>query len=223
MKKFVIRKIKATNSKLLYLKSKIVGKSEYGEWWQEKDKAWYNRTFKEFEPLHQKFIDFVLSNKSSIKTVLEIGCGTGTYPILNKSIFLDISYTGIDFNKSAIQYCKNNSNFEFICGDLLKLDFPKKFDLVFAHAVVDHVYDIDAFIKKMIDLSNNFVYIHTYREFFPDILTHKMRWVEEHTAYVNDLSIPQIRKLILNNGIKSTDFKVIDNKIIQIFHPKSMN
>ena len=39
--------------------------------------------------MHKNFIDFL--NQSSFKTVLEIGCGTGYYPIKLYDLFKDIS------------------------------------------------------------------------------------------------------------------------------------
>jgi len=60
----------------------------------------------------------------------------------NKELFTDIKYTGIDISKIAIEYCKNNFDFEFICGNFIKLNISQKYDLIYSHAVIDHVYDI---------------------------------------------------------------------------------
>ena len=60
-----------------------------------------------------------------------------------------MSYTGLDFSESGIDYCKQNSDFEFIAGDFIKMDLSGKYDLVFSHAVIDHVYDPDLFLEKI--------------------------------------------------------------------------
>ncbi|PCI61484.1 MAG: hypothetical protein COB34_01265, partial [Methylophilaceae bacterium] len=61
-------------------------------------------------------------SKKDIRTVLEVGCGTGVYPIKHKELFQDKSYTGIDISKENIEYCKKKSKFDFECGDFIKMN-----------------------------------------------------------------------------------------------------
>ncbi len=65
------------------------------------------------------------------------------------------NYTGLDISPDAIDLCKQNSDFEFICGDIIKMNTEKKYDLVYSHAVIDHVYDIDTFTIKLLDATKN--------------------------------------------------------------------
>ena len=44
--------------------------------------------------------------------------------------------------------------------DFLKRDLPDKYDLVYAHGVIDCVYDIDLFLTKLLKLTNKYAYIH---------------------------------------------------------------
>jgi len=147
------------------------------------------------------------------ETVLEVGCGTGYYPTKLKELFSEIKYTGTDISETAIKQCKENSSFEFMAGDFLKIDFSKKFDLVFSHAVVDHVYDMDSFILKIINLSKKYSYITAYRGFFPELKKHKINWNNEDGSYYNDLSIPQIKKIFKENGIDENEIKIRSLKI----------
>ena len=209
MKKFV-------KEKLQDMKLKILGKSEYGKYWQKVDSDWYDKIYEPNQQLHETFKRFLLVNKSTIQTVIEVGCGSGIYPIKYKELFSGLNYTGIDISKPAIEHCKKNSTFEFLCGDILKMILNKRFDLVFSHSVIDHIYDIDGFIQKLIELSNQHIYIHSYRGFFPNIPEHKMNWKENTTCYINDLSLPKIKKSLLKCGIKTDEFSILDNKIIQI-------
>ena len=98
-------------------------------------------------------------------------------------------------------------------SDLLKIEFSKKFDLVFSHAVVDHVYDMDSFILKIINLSKKYSYITAYRGFFPELKKHKINWNNEDGSYYNDLSIPQIKKIFKENGIDENEIKIRSLKI----------
>ena len=70
--------------------------------------------------------------KLDIKTVLEVGCGTGVYPIREKEMFKGLEYIGIDFSSANIEYCKDHSEFNFLVGDFIKMNVNKKNDLVFS-------------------------------------------------------------------------------------------
>jgi len=193
----------------------IFGNKSYGKTWQEKDGdeqvKWYDKMHKSHEVQHEDFLKFLKIKEP--ETVLEVGCGTGYYPTKLKELFSEIKYTGTDISETAIKQCKENSSFEFMAGDFLKIDFSKKFDLVFSHAVVDHVYDMDSFILKIINLSKKYSYITAYRGFFPELKKHKINWNNEDGSYYNDLSIPQIKKIFKENGIDENEIKIRSLKI----------
>lgn len=188
------------------LKKKF-SKPNYGEAWPGKDNEWYTKIHNENYLLHKNFVEY-LKNKKDIHDVLEIGCGTGIYPIENKKLFENMHYAGIDISTSAVEYCKNNSNFEFICGDFIKMDFDRKFDLVYTHAVVDHVYDINQFVSKIVDATKKYAYINSYRGYFPKLLTHKMNWDGYHACYFNDISINEIKNVLIQKGLDESEFLI---------------
>ena len=136
-------------------------KPEYGKRWPEQTIEWYKKIHDENYLIHEHFKKY-LKSKNDVNSVLEIGCGKGIYPIFNKELFDKMEYTGIDISPSAVNYCKENSKFLFICDDFIKINLEKNFDLVYSHAVVDHVYDIDAFISKIIDHTNHHAFINSY-------------------------------------------------------------
>jgi SAM-dependent methyltransferase len=204
--------------------------SEYGEKWPKKNDEWYAEIHNSNYLIHENFKKY-LSNKKDIKSILEVGCGTGIYPIKNKNLFENIDYTGIDISDSAIEFCKNNSSFEFIVGDFIKMNISKKYDLVFSHAVVDHVYDIDEFISKIVNHTKKYAYINSYRGFFPNLEEHKMTWDGHEACYYNNLSIKQIKKLLIKLGLNEDEFKIyseqsgqkeenLDNQTIIEIHKK---
>lgn len=192
------------------LKKKI-GKPKYGKRWPELNDEWYKKIHNENFLIHEHFKKY-LKSKIDITTILEIGCGTGIYPINNNQLFKNLEYTGIDISSSAIDFCKKNSKFTFICGDFIKMSMNKKYDLVYTHAVVDHVYDIDEFISKIVDSTNHYVYINSYRGFFPDLQTHKMKWDGYDGSYFNNISIPQIKKLFTKIGISEDEYKIFSQE-----------
>ena len=202
-----------SNTIIKGLKQKIFGKSSYGskDWAKANDK-WYEEIHDSNNILHENFIEYFNQIKSNIQSVLEVGCGTGIYPIRHKDIFQKLNYTGIDFSETNIEYCKNNSKFNFINGDFIKMDTKVQFDLVFSHAVVDHVYDIDTFLINLIKSCKKYAYINSYRGFFPDINKHEMKWRDEDNCYYNNISIKQVKKVLLDNGLSEKEFIIRKQK-----------
>jgi len=195
--------------------SKKFGRAKYGKSWIKRSNDWYSVIHNSNYLIHENFKKY-LKSKSDIKKVLEIGCGTGIYPIKNKELFKNIDYTGTDISQSAIDYCKQHSKFNFICGDFIKMDLKEHYDLVFSHAVIDHVYDIDAFIEKAISLSDNYVFINSYRGHFPNLDEHKMNWDAHDGCYYNDVSIKQIKKILQKIGLNTNQYIISSQKSGQI-------
>ena len=187
-------------------------KNFYGKVWVGQDDLWYSDMFEHRPLLHKNFISYMKS-KNDIKTVLEIGCGTGIYPIkFRKELFFNMHYTGIDISESAIQHCKDNSDFNFICGDFLKIDINQKFDLVFSHGAIDHVYDIDLFLKKIANLSRKHAYISAYYGYYPELNSHEMKYFENDGYYLNKLSVFKTQQTLLDCGLSSNEFIIHPQK-----------
>lgn len=194
--------------KLYYrsLKRKTIGLS-YGETWQGQDNTFY-------EQMHQHGIaknkDFVryFKNKKDVKTVLEIGCGSGIYPIRYFDMFSNMDYTGIDISKSAIKHCKQNSKFNFLCGDFSNMTLSNSYDLVFSHGVINHVSDIDLFLKKTLDACKKYAYINASHGYFPELEKHNMVWAKNEAIYNTDMSVKQLKKTLLDLGLNDDEFLI---------------
>lgn len=189
------------------LKQRIIGKSQYGNIeWKNANFEWYSKIHDANFLVHQNFMKYFLDRKKDVKTVIEVGCGAGVYAIRYKDLFNDLHYTGLDISKEAIEYCKKNSDFNFICDDLIKMEITQKYDLVYSHAVIDHVYDVDAFISKLILMCKKYAYINAYRGYFPNLDKHQMTWRDDDGCYYNDLSVNQVKEILLKNGLKEDEF-----------------
>ena len=188
--------------------SGIIRKANYGKIWQEKfgDKQiqWYEGMHKSCLKMHDNFKEFIHENSPS--TILEVGCGAGYYPINLKELFVGKEYVGIDISETAIKFCRTKSSFNFICTDFLKKELNKKFDLVFSHALIDHVYDVDLFIEKIVETSKRFVYITAYRGYFPDLEKHVMRKNNVEGTYYNDISVKQVDRKLKKMGLGETEY-----------------
>jgi len=187
-------------------KVRIFGKSSYG------NKEWEEASFEWYENEHEKaggkqgsvYIDFsgyIDARRKMIKTVLEVGCGGGVYPIKYPELFDGLQYTGNDFSENNIENLKKRSKFNFIAGDFIKMDMNQTYDLVFSHAVIDCIYDIDAFVLNVVKHCKKYAYINAYRGYFPDLDKHKMDWRDEDNCYYSDISVKQIENLLLKNGL----------------------
>jgi len=187
------------------------GKTTYGEFWQEKKDSgvteFYDSLYEDRPLLHENFVNFVKS-KDNIKSVLEVGCGSGIYPIKFKEMFVGMSYTGLDFSESSVEYCKKNSGFEFIAGDFIKMDLQDKYDLVFSHAVIDHVYDPDKYLENIVKATKKYAYVSAYRGYFPDLKEHKMKWKNRIACYHNSLSVNQLKNILTKCGLENDEFTI---------------
>ena len=193
------------------IKTNIVGKSKYGnEEWKKANNDWYEIMHDGNHLLHEDFIKYF--KEKPVTDVLEVGCGTGVYPVRKKDLFTNKSYTGIDFSPENIEYCKKNSKFRFIAGDFITMDINEQFDLVFSHAVLDHVYDIPGFISKIINCTKKFAYINTQMGYFPDLKKHRMKWNDDDHCYYNDLSVIELKENLLKAGLKNDEFVIRSQK-----------
>lgn len=189
-------------------KSRFIGKSKYGnEQWEKADSNWYNEIHNQNNELHQNFMNY-FNSKKDITTILEVGCGTGVYPIKYRELFKDKAYIGIDFSKANIEFCKKHSNFAFIQGDFLKMNLENKYDLVYSHAVIDHVYDIDEFLRRIIKSCKKYAYVNAYRGFFPELNEHNMHWRDDDNCYYNDLSVKKTKETLLKSGLTEKEFLI---------------
>ena len=182
-------------------------KKKYGDFWQKHEKSnpnFYETIFDNIKLKHENFLEY-LKGLKNIETVLEVGCGTGIYP--TKYPELLGQYTGLDISKPAIEHCKRTLKQNFICDDFVKHEFDTKFDLVFSHSVIDHVPDIDSFIKKIALCSKKHAYISAYRGYFPKLEEHQQQWNKDG-YYLNDLSLSKITEALLEVGIKEDELLI---------------
>ena len=173
----------------------IVNKTqEYGSWWQEQNYDFYDEIYNITPEIHEKFLKWL--NDKKLEKILEIGCGDGRY---GRNVFKNYKYFGIDINKNVImENNKNDKNKDhfYRAGDFIKDKFydDKKYDLVFNLSVIDHVYDVQEFIKKCVSVSKKYVWISAYMGYFPQLKSHQHEWSEQYKCYHNKLSVDQLKK-----------------------------
>ena len=106
--------------------------------------------------------------------ILEVGCGTAVSS--NGYIKNHVNYTGIELDENLYKFAHNKSR-NVLYGDFLKTNFNKKFDIIFASQVVEHIDKPNFFFKKCnenlekngilhIDVPNDFSIISLVRKTF---------------------------------------------------------
>ena len=146
------------------MKSSTINKKEIDKF-SKIAEDWWNPEGK-FKPLHQfnperiKYIrdntvkHFKLTNKDKPfknLNILDIGCGGG---LLSEPMSrLGGNVTGIDASEKNIISAKihakqNNLNISYFCNSPENFKSNKKFDLVLNMEIVEHVEDVNFFIKK---------------------------------------------------------------------------
>ncbi len=127
------------------------------EWWDPEGKF---KPLHKFNPIRIKYIkeniigNFKLKNKSKplsgIK-ILDIGCGGG---LLSEPMHrMGANVTGIDASDKNIKIAKlhskkNKLKINYLCSSPEKLKIEKKFDVILNMEIVEHVEDIDFFLKS---------------------------------------------------------------------------
>ena len=133
------------------------------EWWDDNGKF---QSLHKFTDIRVQYINRVLSTyKKTISfnklDCLDVGCGGGL--LSERMARLGALVTGIDVTKSSIEIAKihaQNSrlNINYINTDIssfLKKNSSKKFDLVIASEVIEHINNRNLFFKEISKLLKN--------------------------------------------------------------------
>ena len=142
------------------------------EWWDPNGKF---KPLHKFNPVRIKYIkDNIIkkfnlnSSNKPLKTIniLDIGCGGG---LLSEPMSrLGANVVGIDASKKNIEVAKfhakkNKLKINYICASPEILKIQKKFDVILSMEIIEHVEDINFFIKKSSELlkKNGLMFIAT--------------------------------------------------------------
>ena len=127
------------------------------EWWDTEGKF---KPLHKFNPLRINYIKEKIINHFNIKSkllplknieLLDIGCGGG---LLSEPMCrLGAKVTAIDASQKNINVAsfhsnKNNLKINYLCSSPDKINIKKKFDVILNMEVVEHVQDLNLFLKK---------------------------------------------------------------------------
>jgi len=127
------------------------------EWWDPEGKF---KPLHKFNPVRIKYIKENIINHFKLKNkfrplsginILDIGCGGGLLSEPMSKIGANV--TGIDASDKNIKIAKihskkNKLKIKYLCSSPEKLKITKKFDVILNMEIVEHVEDIDFFLKS---------------------------------------------------------------------------
>ena len=189
------------------------------EWWDPEGKF---KPLHKFNPIRIKYIkeniikEFQLKNKKyplSGINVLDIGCGGG---LLSEPMCrLGANVTAIDASNKNIAIAnlhakKNNLKINYICSSPEKLRTTKKFDVILNMEIVEHVEDVDFFLKSCANLlkKNGLMFVATINKTLKSYIfaivgaEYVLRWLPIGTHEWEKFVKPEeLKRILLKNKL----------------------
>ena len=205
------------------------------EWWDPEGKF---KPLHKFNPTRIKYIkeniinNFKLKNKSKplsgIK-ILDIGCGGG---LLSEPMSrMGANVTGIDASNKNIKIAKlhskkNKLKINYLCSSPEKLKITKKFDVILNMEIVEHVEDIDFFLKSCSKLlkKNGLMFVATINKTLKSYIfaivgaEYVLRWLPIGTHEWEKFVKPEdLKKILMKydlslNKLEGMNFNVIKDE-----------
>ena len=205
------------------------------EWWDPEGKF---KPLHKFNPTRIKYIkeniinNFKLKNKlkplSGIN-ILDIGCGGG---LLSEPMSrMGANVTGIDASDKNIKIAKlhskkNKLKINYLCSSPEKLKIEKKFDVILNMEIVEHVEDIDFFLKSCSKLlkKNGLMFVATINKTLKSYVfaivgaEYVLRWLPIGTHEWEKFVKPEdLKKILMKydlslNKLEGMNFNVIKDE-----------
>ena len=205
------------------------------EWWDSEGKF---KPLHKFNPTRIKYIkeniinNFKLKNKSkplSGISILDIGCGGG---LLSEPMSrMGANVTGIDASDKNIKIAKlhskkNKLKINYLCSSPEKLKVTKKFDVILNMEIVEHVEDIDFFLKSCSKLlkKNGLMFVATINKTLKSYIfaivgaEYILRWLPIGTHEWDKFVKPEdLKKILIKydlslNKLEGMNFNIIKDE-----------
>ena len=228
-------KINTINKKEIEKFSRIAS-----EWWNPEGKF---KPLHKFNPVRIKYIkdnsikhfkmksgNFPLRNLK----ILDIGCGGGLLSEPMSRLGADV--TGIDASQKNINVAKIHSSkkklkIKYICSSPEKLNIKKKFDIVLNMEIIEHVNDVNIFLKNSSKFlkKNGIMFVATLNKTFKSYIfaivgaEYILKWLPIGTHEWNKFVKPsELIELAEKNSMKTQKVDgVVFNPLNQTWNIKS--
>lgn len=136
--------------------------------------------------------------KTSIKTVADVGCGVGHKTLTLKQQIPRANVTGFDFSKSAIDAGKKaygKKGVKYSCIDITQKNYRKRYDLISAFDVLEHIDEWEKFVDKLVRVNNRYLLFS-----FP---VGRMRPYEKNIGHFRNFKRGQVEEYLGKRGYKT--------------------
>ena len=205
------------------------------EWWNPDGKF---KPLHKFNPIRIKYIkeniihNFKLKNKNTPLAginILDIGCGGG---LLSEPMCrLGARVTGIDASNKNIEIAKlhskkNKLKINYFCTTPEKIKKKKKFDVILNMEIVEHVEDVNFFLKSCSKLlkKNGLMFVATINKTLKSYIfaiigaEYVLKWLPIGTHEWDKFIKPEdLKKILMKNSLSlkkldGMNFNLIENK-----------
>ena len=205
------------------------------EWWNPEGKF---KPLHKFNPIRIKYIKETIINNFKLKkrtkplsgiSILDIGCGGG---LLSEPMTrMGARVTGIDASDKNIKIAKihskkSNLKINYLCSSPEKLKIKKKFDVILNMEIVEHVEDIDFFLKSCAKLlkKNGLMFVATINKTLKSYIfaivgaEYVLRWLPIGTHEWEKFVKPeQLKKILMKynltpNKLDGMNFNIIKDE-----------
>ena len=190
------------------------------EWWDPNGKF---KPLHKFNPIRIRYIKENIIQNFKLKAkkrplqkinILDIGCGGG---LLSEPMTrLGASVTGIDasdknINIAKLHAKKNKLNIKYLCLSPEKLKIKKKFDVILNMEIIEHVEDINFFIRSCSKLlkKNGLMFVATLNKTLKSYILaivgaeYILRWLPIGTHDWEKFVTPEdLKSILLKNNLK---------------------
>ena len=135
---------------------------------------------------------------SRVKSIADIGCGVGNKTAHMARHFKKAKITGYDFSEAGIKVANKNfksGKLSFANEDITKSKHRKKFDLISAFEVLEHIDDWQTLTKKLIEANNHYMLISTP--------VGRMRPYEVHIGHYRNFKRGEIEAFMESEGYRT--------------------
>ena len=169
---------------------------------------YYDLSYYEHPNIHYfKLIENFIRRDQPCASVIDLGCGKGHFLKYIHHKFPELNLSGLDLSPNPPK-----SGIEFIQGNIFETKLDRQFSMVTSLNSIEHVSDIQSFLKRMIDfcLPKGYIVITTINE--RAVIYEVARWLNKlglkgpfqrlyHPHHVNHLNLSSLNRLICENGL----------------------
>jgi SAM-dependent methyltransferase len=148
-----------------------------------------------FKYLLNSVLDGVDPDK--VKSAADVGCGVGHKTATIKRRLPNASVTGYDFSRSAVAAANKafgDLGVAYDCKDITKKAYSKKYDLIAAFDVLEHIDKWEEMVEKLINVNNHYLLLS-----FP---VGRMRPYEKNIGHFRNFKRNQMETFLEERGYK---------------------